>query len=180
MNYAQLVRLPAPGSINTGVSPARVSTQIQIFGKPGRLTQDCKETSAPAKVRELLETRDVGPFRLRGVKPWLDVCEKVYAEVKKDHPELYSQLVTAGCFCARLVRGSATQPSNHTFGTATDHGVKVIDRRGDGKVQRGLLVLYSYFKKHKAYWGAEYRIEDAMHFEASNELLIDWKRRGLV
>ena len=178
MNYSELVKIPAPGTINTKFSPARIQTQYAIFGKPGKLTSECNEARAPKKVRALLETRDVGPFRLRGIGPWLDVCQKVYAEVKQDHPELYEQLVTAGCFCARLVRGSNMTPSNHTFGTATDHGVLMIDRRGDGKCQRGMLVLYGYFKKHGAFWGAGFRVEDAMHFEASDELLREWQRAG--
>ena len=74
--------------------------------------------------------------------------------------------------CARLVRGSTSASSNHSWGTAIDLTLDgVLDQRGDGRVQVGLTRIAPIFNRHSWFWGAGFRTEDGMHFEASDELL---------
>ena len=61
-----------------------------------------------------------------------------------------------------------------TATVAVDGGWWRLDPRGDDKVQRGLLAIYRYFHKHGWFWGAEFRVEDAMHFELSQEKIIEF------
>jgi hypothetical protein len=50
----------------------------------------------------------------------------------------------------------------------------VLDRRGDKQVQVGLTLIASIMNQHGWYWGAAFRTEDAMHFEASQSLILKW------
>ncbi len=180
-SYTDRIPLPAPGSINTHWDAARVKTMNWALGAPGHLTADCNEESAPKAVRDMLVTEDVGPFKVRGLRPFIQVLKRIFAAVKVAHPDLYALLGTEGCFCCRLVRGSSTQPSNHSWGTAIDIKIGgILDQRGDDKVQRGLLALYPYFKAEKCFWGAGFRVEDGMHFEASDQLIREWVRTGVI
>ena len=175
-------RIPVPTGINTLCGPARVSTQRRVFGDPkGRLTQMCGGVSRVSdRLRPLIITADVGPFRLTGYRKFLLVLREVFFEYERQHPEAYADLTTAGCLCVRLVRGSKSQPSNHCWGTAVDLGFGgVIDKRGDGLCYRGLLDLYAIAKHHGLFWGAGFSTEDAMHTEASEELLRQWEREGI-
>lgn len=178
-SWRTLVDVPRSEAINTQYSPASVRTMVSVFGRPkGPLTQDCKgpESVAP-RIRKHIVTMDVGRFRLTGFRPFLFLLGKVFDEYAAKHPEAYADMSHAGVLCVRLVRGSAAQPSNHSWGTAIDLGFGgAVDRRGDGKTYQGLLDFYAIAKKHGLYWGAGFRIEDAMHFEASDELVKKWAR----
>lgn len=122
-----------------------------------------------------METRVIGPFRATGHRLFLSVLEDLHREIERVNPALYAALGTAGVLCVRHVRGVPGVLSNHGLGLAIDYTLNgVLDVRGDGKVQRGLLDLYAIAKRFKLFWGAEFRVEDAMHFEASRELVRDW------
>ena len=83
-----------------------------------------------------------------------------------------ADLGTAGMLCCRLVRGSATAISNHSWGTAIDLTLDgVLDVYGDDKVQYGLTLIAPIFNRHGWYWGAAFRTEDGMHFEGSKALV---------
>jgi hypothetical protein len=58
--------------------------------------------------------------------------------------------------------------------------LEVTDRQGDGKVLRGLLALSPFFSQFGWYWGAEFPVEDSMHFEVSQEQLAKWNSAGLL
>lgn len=175
-------KIPIPVGINTKFNPARVSTQRRIFGSPPqKLNTKCNGGNIAPGLKGKIVTEDVGPFRLTGFKPFLDVLKKVFAEYKAKFPDQYADLTTAGCLCPRLVRGSKSTPSNHCWGTAVDLGFGgVIDSRGDGLCYKGLLDLYSIAKKYGLFWGAGFNTEDAMHFEASEELLREWESKGIA
>lgn len=177
--WRNLVNVPRSETINTQYSPASVRTMVSTFGRPkGELTQECQGVDAVApRIRQHIVTMDVGRFKLTGFRPFLFVLDKVFDEFAKKHPEAYADMSHAGVLCVRLVRGSVAQPSNHSWGTAIDLGFGgAVDRRGDGKTYQGLLDFYALAKKHGLYWGAGFRIEDAMHFEASDELIRKWAR----
>jgi len=181
-SYSERVPVPRPGSINTIYDAARVRTMAMALGMPRPvLTSECQVKHAPRRVTELLVTEDVGPFTITGIRPFVELCARVFERVHVAHPDLYAVLGTAGCLCVRLVRGSDTQPSNHCWGTAIDIKIDgILDTRGDGLVQRGLLALYPYFKAEKCFWGAGFRVEDGMHFEASDQLIREWARSGVI
>lgn len=144
-------------------------------------------------MKELLETRNVGPFKVRGIKPFLDLLARVFAMVKAGNPALYAALGTEGVLCVRYVRGS-TNISNHSWGTAID--IKILNSDtgeyeldlplGNGTVQVGCLELYKYFREEGmttgewCFWGAGFGREDGMHFEASDELIRMWSKQGKI
>jgi hypothetical protein len=79
--------------------------------------------------------------------------------------------------CCRAVRGSTSNFSNHSWGSAVDIRFGgSSDVVGDGWTEQGLLALYPYFYVRSWYWGAGFgspdpKREDAMHFEASDQLI---------
>ena len=193
-NYNSRILCPSPEDINRYCHPARISTMTTYLGPLHTpLSEQCQTVKASDKVKSLLVTRDIGPFQLTGIAPFLKVLENVFAMVKEDNIDLYNALGTAGCFCARYVRGSTTQPSNHSWASAIDMKMYdttlkqfVLDPRGDGKVQTGCLELYKYFKQYGLqtgewiFWGAGFPTEDGMHFEASDELIRRWAATKVI
>jgi hypothetical protein len=156
--------------------------------------QECQDKKASQKVKDLLETRNVGPFSVRGIKPFLDLLVRVLAKVKSGNPDLYSALGQDGVLCVRYVRRSSSQFSNHSWGTAIDFtmlnpntGEHELDLPlGDGTVQVGCLELYKYFREEGmttgewCFWGAGFSREDGMHFEASDVLVRMWRNQGRI
>ena len=179
MSYKTLVPAPTRTSMNSGLSPARVATLLEIYGPFRDLGTDCG-TVGNAKIRALLQTRDVGPFRVTGIKPALDDLEAIFAEVRAAHPDLYALLGTAGMECYRCVRGAPGTPSNHAAGTAIDMKIAGTLTLFNAKfVPYGLVVLYGYFHRKGWFWAAGYKGRtDPMHFEVSDERLRQWHRSG--
>lgn len=168
-----------PEGINQGASSAKQTTMLSALGNPrGDYDDTCREVTHP-RMRDLIVTRDVGPFRARGLVPALEALTTIFAEIKREQSEVHAGLGTAGMLCARLVRGSTSAISNHSWGTAIDLTLDgVLDRRGDDRVQVGLTRIAPIFNRHGWFWGAGFRTEDAMHFEASDELIRRWHAEG--
>ena len=51
---------------------------------------------------------------------------------------------------------------------------------GSPTVQRGLVELAPFMHAERFYWGAGFHRPDGMHFEASNELVLEWKSNGAI
>jgi hypothetical protein len=153
---------------------------LGLIGNPrGRYDQECRPVTNE-KIRALIVTKDVGPFRVTGLRPAVQTLEVILAEVKREQPAIHAVLGTAGMLCARLVRGSTSAISNHSWGTAIDLTLEgALDRRGDGRSQVGLLKIHPIFNRHGFFWGAAFPTEDAMHFEASEELIRKWSAEGV-
>lgn len=184
-NYTKLVPYPGDGAINTGISPLHQSTMLAIFGDPAAKTPkvlaggETKVTNP--KLAPKIVTKSVGPFRVTGHVKAIEALAVILSEVKTAKPDLYAVLGSDGMLVCRLVRDSKTNWSNHAFGFAVDILVdKTLDKRGDGKVLQGLLDLYGFFHRHGWFWGAEFDIEDSMHFEAGDALVRDWHKSGLL
>lgn len=179
--------VPIPGSINRGVTAAQQRTMLEIFGRPCSLSAECTAVTN-AKVKRLLKTRDVGPFRVQGIAPMLDALTRIFERVKRAEPELIKVVGTAGVLCCRRVRRKPGRPpsrsfSNHSWGSAIDLTIRgKLDPVGNGTTQFGILLLSPFFNEERFFWGAGFRgdSEDAMHFEASDELVRDWQRDGLL
>ncbi|HEX6908963.1 MAG TPA: M15 family metallopeptidase [Longimicrobium sp.] len=179
--------VPIPANINPGVSAAKQRTMLEIFGRPCSLSADCTAVTNP-KVRNLLVTRDVGPFNVTGIRPTVEALTRIFDRVKQEQPDLFDAVGTAGVLCCRRVRrapGQSPSPnfSNHSWGTAIDLTIKgKLDPRGNGTTQFGILLLAPFFNAERFFWGAGFRgaSEDAMHFEASDELVREWQRKGVL
>jgi hypothetical protein len=173
MKFTDLV--PIPAKINVGVQQAGNRFMLASLGNPrSSYGSNCASVTNP-KLAELMATRDVGPFRATGYRPALESLAEVMADIAREHPELFKILGTAGMLCARLVRGSKSAISNHSWGTAIDLTIGgQLDARGNGKVQHGLTLIAPIFNAHSWYWGAAFGTEDGMHFEAGRALVSKW------
>jgi hypothetical protein len=123
-------------------------------------------------------TRNVGPFRVTGLQPAVDSLADVMAEIKQDNPVLHNRLGTAGMLCVRRIANSRIT-SNHAWGTAVDIKVDgVLDIIGNGEALPELLQISEVFNLHGWFWGAEFPLEDSMHFEISLGTMKQWQQVG--
>lgn len=168
-------------TINGELLPLSNKLMFQVLGNPrGTYSSDCQPIT-DARIRRLIVTENVGPFRATGLMPAVNALKAIVRDVEADEPEIYAVLGSAGMLCVRFVRGSNTAISNHSWGCAIDLTLEgKLDFRGDGKVQNGLKRLHPIFNRHGFFWGAAFRTEDAMHFEVSRQLLLDWHRDGTL
>jgi hypothetical protein len=167
-------------TLNGTLQGARNITMQALIGMPrGSFGTDCRPVQDP-RIAAMMVTADVGPFRVTGLQPAVTTLTAIMADVKSMHRAVYDTLGTAGMLCCRLVRGSATAISNHSWGTAVDLTIDgVLDPRGDESTQRGLLDIHPIFNAHGFFWGAAFGTEDSMHFEASEQLIRKWAADGL-
>jgi hypothetical protein len=170
MKVTDLINIPA--GINQGVSPAHQITMLSLLGNPrSSFDQTCRPVTNPA-LAALVQTDNVGPFRVTGLSPAVQSLKEVLAEVRSDAPAVFEALGTAGMLCARNVRGSTTSISNHSWGTAIDLTLDgQLDTPGNGTVQAGMAQIAPIFNRHGWFWGAAFPREDGMHFELSDETI---------
>jgi len=166
-------------TVNNELLPLNNSLMLRVLGNPrGSYSQACGPVTNP-KIGRLIVTKDVGPFRVTGLSPAVDALTAIFADIKQEQPDIYAALGTAGMLCARNVRGSTTAISNHSWGCAIDLTLEgKLDAYGDGTVQKGLTIIHPIFNRHRFFWGVAFRKEDAMHFEVSQQLLLEWLRAG--
>lgn len=168
-----------PHDVNRGLQGPTSGMMKVMLGIPStQLAPDCGPLTNKKYAKRIV-TDSVGPFRVTGFDLAVRSLKEVMAEIGKTYPDL--KLSTAGMLCCRLVRGSKTSMSNHSWGTAIDLKVDgILDERGDGKVQHGLSLIAPIFNKHGWFWGAHFSTEDGMHFEISVQKLKQWKAAGLL
>lgn len=170
---AQLTKLvPIPDRINIGVAPSGNRLMLSALGNPrSSYTRDCAPVTNKAFAGRIV-TRDVGPFRVTGFAPAVDSLGEIFADVQREQIDVYRALGSAGMLCARLVRGSNSAISNHSWGTAIDLTLAgQLDAPGNGRVQHGLTLIAPIFNRRGWFWGAGFRREDAMHFECGRALV---------
>ena len=153
---------------------------LSLLGNPrGNYDQECRPITH-STLRNLVVTESVGQFRVTGLKPAVESLIEVVADIKTEKPEVFAGLGTAGMLCARFVRGSTSSISNHSWGMAIDLNLNgQLDKRGDGKTQKGLAEIAPIFNRHKWYWGAGFPTEDAMHFEISDQKVRELHAAGV-
>jgi hypothetical protein len=166
--------------LNGTLRGARNATMLRHLGNPrGNYDDTCRDPTNN-RLLALMVTRDVGPFRVRGLRPAVETLGAILADVAQEQPEVSRALGSAGMLCCRFVRGSNSAISNHSWGTAIDLTLAgVLDRRGDGRAQEGLIAIHPIFNRHGFFWGAAFPTEDAMHFEASDQKIEEWAAAGL-
>jgi hypothetical protein len=177
--YTEAVPCPPRDQMNTGLSAARHSTMLDVFGIPCAKSTDCTDVT-DTKLKRLIETRNVGPFRVTGLEPALDSLQAIFNEVHTKMPGLYSILGSEGMLCCRTVRGRPNFYSNHSWGAALDIKVGgILPPLNARRIPRGLLLIYPYFHQHGWFWGAGYNGRtDPMHFEIADETIRAWKASG--
>lgn len=171
--------LLAKTRFNKGITQPRNKTMMEILGPPrDGYSTDCQPVTSP-HLKDLMETRSVGPITVTMLKPALDSLQRVMTRLQKSDPDIYAKVGTAGAFCARFIRGSTTAVSNHSWGSAVDLTLEgKLDPFADGGTQFGLLILAEYFNDEGWFWGAAYNREDSMHFEVGEETLRKWQAEG--
>jgi hypothetical protein len=173
-----LTELIPKGSIsgyNAGLAPASNATMQARFGAPrSSYSQNCQAVTNAALSRRIV-TRSIGPFRVTGLDSAVASLTTVMASIATNQRLVYRVLGTAGMLCARYVRGSTKNISNHSWGTAIDLTIaNILDPRGDNLIQFGLHLISGAFNSNGWYWGAGFPTEDAQHFEAGAALVGRW------
>ena len=180
-NLAQLVDIPPRSELNPGLSRLRPSTALQLLGSPGTPGAGGRCGTVSPRLASMMATRRVAnlQLRMRLLEPLLESLETIFEEVRQADAELFEKARTNGSTCVRRIGGS-TSFSLHSFGLAVDLGFGrpqgnfiEADPRGDGMTEVGLLKLAPFFNRHGWFWGGAFSGsgEDAMHFEASEQLL---------
>ncbi len=164
---------------NDGVVRPKPAVLREILGEPRSTYSTICQPVTNARLVRTLEARNFGNFRLTMIRPALDSLQQIIERLKKEEPDIYAAIGTAGALCARYVRGSTKSVSSHAWGVAVDLTMKRdLDRMGDDNTQFGLVVLAEFFNNAGWYWGAGYSREDSMHFEVGEALLRKWAAEG--
>lgn len=179
--YAQVVLVADRRNLNQGLTVPTSRFLTEKFGLPREdLNDDCQPMTNPG-LASLVETRQVGPIRVQMLTPALDSLQRVLSTIEIADPDLYARINTAGALCVRFIRGSRSSVSTHAFGLAVDLNIDGhLDVLGDGQTQLGLTILADFFNAEGWVWGAAYGREDSMHFEVSQEKVIEWIDAGLL
>jgi hypothetical protein len=160
--------------MNTNLTPAKESTMLKKFGKPGQLTKDCSTPTGKFKKR-IKSGVDIGPFKVSGLDFAVESLRQVFAEVQQQLPDVFNAVKNDGMLCVRHRRKSAMLFSNHSFGTAIDlfFGKNAVPQ-GVHLTHRGNLLLFPFFNRHGWFWGAEFSGDfvDSMHFELAEETIL--------
>jgi hypothetical protein len=174
MDLSTKVPIPPKELMNRNLSPARESTMLSVFGRPGPLTKECSKPDAGFANR-LKRGFDVGPFKTDGLDFAVASLSQVFAEVKQGEPQAYAEVKTAGVLCVRHRRVNPARYSNHSWGASIDlyFGDAVVPQ-GVRLTHRGVLLLAPFFERHGWYWGAEFSGDsvDSMHFELAEETVL--------
>jgi hypothetical protein len=180
-SYAQVVLIANRRKVNEGLTIAGPSYLSRVFGPPREnLSNRCEEMTNP-RLKTKLVLEDVGPIRVRLLKPAAESLRRVFEEIRVTDPDLYERIDTAGSLCVRQIRGTRGRASTHAFGLAVDLNIDgVLDTLGDGKTQLGLTILADFFRKEGWVWGASWGREDSMHFEVSRQKLDEWIQAGAL
>lgn len=179
--YAQVVQIANRRNVNDGLTIAGPTYLTRVFGPPREVMSDnCEEMTNP-RLKDKLVLEDVGPIRVRMLKPAADSLRRVFQEIRVTDPDLYDRIDTAGSLCVRQIRGTRGRASTHAFGLAVDLNIDgVLDTLGDGKTQLGLTILADFFRTEGWVWGASWGREDSMHFEVSRQKLDEWIKDGAL
>ncbi len=169
----------AKARFNKGISQPNNRVMKELLGNPREsYGTNCQSVTNP-HLKSLLQTADIANFRVTMIKPAIESLQRITARLKESDPDIYEKLGTAGALCVRLIRGSRSSVSNHSWGTAIDIKLEgKLDRFADGGTQFGLLILAEYFNDEGWFWGATYNREDSMHFEVGVETLRRWADEG--
>jgi hypothetical protein len=178
------VPLPPGVKLNVGLTPIGAVGLRNILGSPNTAPLPPHVSGGPCfpvsnpRLEAFMVQRKVGPFSVTGLQPAVDSLADVMLEIKQNDPGLHSRLGTAGMLCVRRIANSRAT-SNHAWGTAVDVKVdSVLNIVGNGMALPELFPVAEVFNRHGWFWGAEFPLEDSMHFELSLETMTRWQQEG--
>ncbi len=177
---AQLSGMPLlPANANVDLNPARSAINTALIGLPrGQFSAVAAPPTDP-DFRQMLETADLGPFEVTGLRPAVRSLRAIITDVSLEQPGLYEQLGCTEMLSCRNARGSTSIISSHAWGIALD---LTVDGRslsdGEDQLMDAMLKLVPIFNRHGFYWGYAFGLSNATHFEASDELVRSWAAAG--
>jgi hypothetical protein len=144
-------------------------------------------------VLNMIKYIDVGPFKVEGLVSALNSLSEVMSAVEVKYPDLHSRLRHNGMRVVKKIAGKKSK-SLHSWGIAIDITIDGIeDVKWNDKTFYGLALMVPIFHEHRWYWGGAFRDqetekgsgvywsnEDAMHFEVSKEMMLEWAQAGLL
>lgn len=179
--YAQVVLIANRRDVNKGLKVSRPSYMEEKLGRPRETLSDNCEAMTNQKLADMLVLEEVGPIRVRMLKPAAESLRRVFDNVRAADPDLYDRIDTAGSLCVRRIRGTSNRLSTHSYGLAVDLNIDGhLDTLGDGRTQLGLTILADFFRTEGWVWGAGFSREDSMHFEISQKQLDEWLAAGIL
>lgn len=179
--YAQVVLIANRTEVNRGLEVAGPSYLEEKLGRPREVLTDTCEPMTNETLKARLVLEEVGPIRVRMLKPAADSLRRVFDAVNRADPDLYARINTSGSLCVRRIRGTVDRLSTHSYGLAVDLNIDGhLDNFADGKTQLGLTILADFFHAEGWVWGAGFGREDSMHFEVSRRQLDEWLADGAL
>lgn len=179
--YAQVVLIADRLNVNRGLKVATPDYLEAKLGRPREVLSDQCEAMTNASLSDKLVLEQVGPIRVRMLRPAAESLARVFENVKRADPDLYARINTSGSLCVRRIRGTQNRLSTHSYGLALDLNIDGhLDNFTDGKTQLGLTILADFFHEEGWVWGAGFRREDSMHFEVSRRQLDEWLAAGML
>ena len=179
--YAQVVLIADRRNVNRGLKVSSPSYLEEKLGRPRETLSDKCEPMTNKDLADKLVLEQVGPVRVRMLRPAAESLSRVFEEVRRVDPDLYARINTSGSLCVRRIRGSANRLSTHSYGLALDLNIDGhLDNFTDGKTQLGLTILADFFHAEGWVWGAGFSREDSMHFEVSRKKLDEWLALGVL
>ena len=157
---------------NVGLTNAGNATMQARFGAPRSTYSQACQGVTNRTLAARMTSRSVGPFVVTGLDSAVTSLATIMTAIALDQRLVYRVLGNVGMLCARYVRGSSVNISNHSWGTAIDLTLAgVLDARGDDYIQFGLHLISGIFNNNGWYWGAGFPTEDAQHFEVGSALV---------
>ncbi len=179
--YTQIVSVGERRSLNGGLTVAGPTYLESLLGRPRDVLSDDCQSMTNTKLNDMLVLENVGPIRVRMLRPAAESLARVFANVQRIDPDLYSGIQSSGSLCVRRIRGTVDRLSTHAFGLSVDLNINgFLDTLGDGQTQLGLTILSDFFREEGWIWGAAFGREDSMHFEVSREKLDEWRAEGRI
>ena len=179
--YAAIVAVGSRRTLNEGLTIAGPTFLEELLGRPRDVLTDKCEPMTNDKLKNMLVLENVGPIRVRMLRPAADSLARVFDNVRRIDPDLYAGIQSSGSLCVRRIRGTVDRLSTHAFGLSVDLNIDgYLDTLGDGQTQIGLTILSDFFREEGWIWGAAFGREDSMHFEVSREKLLQWRSEGRI
>jgi hypothetical protein len=156
------------------VSPSNATVQGQFGAPRDDYSENCQAVTNKTLAKRMV-SKNVGPFKVTGLDKAVDSLTTIMKTVQKEQRLVYRVLQTEGMLCVRYTRGSKTNISNHSWGTAIDLKLDGdLDPRGDDHGQFGLQLISDIFNDNGWYWGLGFKTADSMHFEVGEALIKKW------
>ncbi|MBF9034429.1 hypothetical protein HKCCE2091_09270 [Rhodobacterales bacterium HKCCE2091] len=168
-----------PASVNGDLCPARSAINAALIGLPSGYFGGQSTPPQSLGFAKMLETADLGPFTATGLAPAIRALRAIVTDISLETPDLYDRIGCTEMLGCRKVRGSHSVISNHSWGIAIDLTIDgLAETDGSDEVMDALLRLWPIFNRHGFYWGYAFGLADALHFEASDQLVRSWAEAG--